>query len=111
MSCQDKDEIGFDKFFGYKLPDTRYSWVNLSMNLEECRLKCMNNCTCMAYSNTDIRDGGSGCAMWFGDLIEIRQIALTGQDANSLRQKYIYSNAYFRERYGPLFFDALLFVF
>ena len=44
----------------------------------------------MAYSNTDIRDGGSGCAMWFGDLIEIRQIALTGQDANSLRQKYIY---------------------
>ena len=46
----------------------------------------MNNCTCMAYSNTDIRDGGSGCAMWFGDLIDIRQIALTGQDANSLHQ-------------------------
>nr|XP_023913126.1 G-type lectin S-receptor-like serine/threonine-protein kinase At4g27290 isoform X3 [Quercus suber] len=86
LSCQDKDKIGFDKFFGYKLPDTTYSWVNLSMNLEECRVKCMNNCTCMAYSNTDIRDGGSGCAMWFGDLIDIRQIALTGQDANSLRQ-------------------------
>ena len=46
----------------------------------------MNNCTCVAYSNTDIRDGGSGCAMWFGDLIDIRQIALTGQDANSLGQ-------------------------
>ncbi|XP_030932608.1 G-type lectin S-receptor-like serine/threonine-protein kinase At4g27290 isoform X2 [Quercus lobata] len=86
LSCQDKDKIGFDKFFGYKLPDTTYSWVNLSMNLEECRVKCMNNCTCMAYSNTDIRDGGSGCAMWFGDLIDIRQIALTGQDTNSLRQ-------------------------
>ena len=86
LSCQDKDKIGFDKFFGYKLPDTTYSWVNLSMNLEECRVKCMNNCTCMAYSNTDIRDGGSGCAMWFGDLIDIRQTALTGQDANSLRQ-------------------------
>ena len=65
--------------------------MNLSMNLEECRVKCMNNCTCMAYSNTNIRDGGSGCAMWFGDLIDIRQIALTGQDANSLRQDiYIY---------------------
>ena len=86
LSCQDKDKIGFDKLFGYKLPDTTHSWVNLSMNLEECRVKCMNNCTCMAYSNTDIRDGGSGCAMWFGDLIDIRQIALTGQDANSLGQ-------------------------
>ncbi|KAL4619328.1 hypothetical protein ACB092_06G071000 [Castanea dentata] len=86
LSCQDKDKIGFDKFFGYKLPDTTYSWVNLSMNLEECRVKCLNNCTCMAYSNTDIRDGGSGCAMWFGDLIDIRQIALTGQDAKSLGQ-------------------------
>ena len=86
LSCQDKDKIGFDKFFGYKLPDTTNSWVNLSMNLEECRVKCMNNCTCMAYSNTDIRDGGSGCAMWFGDLIDIRQIALPGQDANSLHQ-------------------------
>ncbi|XP_075672330.1 G-type lectin S-receptor-like serine/threonine-protein kinase At4g27290 isoform X3 [Castanea sativa] len=86
LSCQDKDKIGFDKFFGYKLPDTTYSWVNLSMNLEECRVKCLNNCTCMAYSNVDIRDGGSGCAMWFGDLIDIRQIALTGQDAKSLGQ-------------------------
>ncbi|KAM4092586.1 hypothetical protein ACB094_06G051400 [Castanea mollissima] len=86
LSCQDKDKTGFDKFFGYKLPDTTYSWVNLSMNLEECRVKCLNNCTCMAYSNTDIRDGGSGCAMWFGDLIDIRQIALTGQDAKSLGQ-------------------------
>ncbi|XP_050247242.1 G-type lectin S-receptor-like serine/threonine-protein kinase At4g27290 isoform X2 [Quercus robur] len=86
LSCQDKDKIGFDKFFGYKLPDTTYSWVNLSMNLEECRVKCMKNCTCMAYSNMDIRDGGSGCAMWFGDLIDIRQITLTEQDANSLRQ-------------------------
>ena len=38
----------------------------------------------MAYSNTNIRDGGSGCAMWFGDLIDIRQMAANRlQDANS----------------------------
>ena len=29
----------------------------------------------MAYTNSDIRGSGSGCAMWFGDLIDIRQIA------------------------------------
>ncbi|KAL4619441.1 hypothetical protein ACB092_06G079600 [Castanea dentata] len=80
LSCDDKDKIGFVKFVGLKLPDTTYSWVNKSMNLNECRVKCLNNCSCMAYSNTDIRDGGSGCALWYGDLIDIRQVAANGQD-------------------------------
>ena len=34
----------------------------------------------MVYSNTDTRDGGSGCAIWYGDLIDIRQVAANGQD-------------------------------
>jgi hypothetical protein len=82
LSCHDKDKIGFDKFVGLKLPDTTYSWVNGSMNLEECRVKCLNNCNCTAYSNSDIRNGGSGCAIWYGDLIDIRQISANGHDAN-----------------------------
>ena len=57
------------------MPDTTYSWVNGSMNLNECRAKCLNNCSCTAYANSNIINGGSGCAMWFGDLIDIRQIA------------------------------------
>ncbi|XP_050247247.1 G-type lectin S-receptor-like serine/threonine-protein kinase At4g27290 isoform X2 [Quercus robur] len=80
LSCQDKEKIGFDKFVGYKLPDTTYSWVNQSMNLEECRVKCLNNCSCMAYSNLDIRDGGSGCVLWYGDLIDIKPTAANWQD-------------------------------
>uniref|UniRef100_A0A2N9J971 Receptor-like serine/threonine-protein kinase n=1 Tax=Fagus sylvatica TaxID=28930 RepID=A0A2N9J971_FAGSY len=80
LSCQDKDKIGFDKFVGLKLPDTTYTWVNGSMNLEECRVKCLNNCSCTAYSNLYIRDGGSGCAIWYGDLIDIRQMSANGQD-------------------------------
>ena len=82
LSCKDKDKIGFVKLVGLKLPDATYSWVNRSMNLSECRVQCLNNCSCMAYSNTDIRDGGSGCAIWYGDLIDIRQVAVGGQDAN-----------------------------
>ena len=80
LSCEDKDKIGFVKFVGLKLPDTTYSWVNKSMNLNECRVKCLNNCSCMAYSNSDIRDGGNGCVIWYGDLIDIRQVAASGQD-------------------------------
>jgi hypothetical protein len=82
LSCQDKDKDGFVKLVGLKLPDTTYSWVNGSMNLEECRVKCLNNCSCMAYSNSDIRGGRSGCAIWYGDLIDIRQLSTNGQDVN-----------------------------
>ncbi|XP_050240416.1 G-type lectin S-receptor-like serine/threonine-protein kinase At4g27290 isoform X4 [Quercus robur] len=81
LSCEDKDKIGFVKFVGLKMPDTTYSWVNGSMNLNECRVKCLNNCSCTAYANSNIINGGSGCAVWFGDLIDIRQIAANGQDA------------------------------
>nr|POF24510.1 g-type lectin s-receptor-like serine/threonine-protein kinase [Quercus suber] len=84
LSCKDKDKIGFVKLVGLKLPDTTYSWVNKSLNLSECRVQCLNNCSCMAYSNTDIRDGGSGCAIWYGDLIDIRQVAGGGQDTDWL---------------------------
>lgn len=34
----------------------------------------------MAYSNIDIRDGGSGCLLWFHDLLDIRQLYQEGQD-------------------------------
>ncbi|KDP38995.1 hypothetical protein JCGZ_00752 [Jatropha curcas] len=77
LDCQKGD--GFVKFVGLKLPDAMHSWVNKTMNLNECRIKCLQNCSCMAYSNSDIRGGGSGCAIWFGDLIDIRQLPVVDQ--------------------------------
>ncbi|XP_039155559.1 G-type lectin S-receptor-like serine/threonine-protein kinase At4g27290, partial [Eucalyptus grandis] len=70
----------FVKYSGLKLPDTRSSWFNKSMNLQECKVVCTKNCSCMAYSNLDIRDGGSGCLLWFGELIDIRDYSDYGQD-------------------------------
>ncbi|PON81451.1 S-locus glycoprotein, partial [Trema orientale] len=79
LNCQTgKTTDGFLKFSGLKLPDTKNSWVKKNMNLKECRAKCLSNCSCMAYSNTDIRGQGSGCAIWFDHLIDIRQIAGDG---------------------------------
>ncbi|KAM3757944.1 hypothetical protein ACB098_01G005300 [Castanea mollissima] len=89
LSCEDKDKIGFAKFVGLKMPDTTYSWVNGSMNLNECRVRCLNNCSCTAYANSDIKNGGRGCAMWFGDLIDIRQVAANGQYP-SMQDIYIF---------------------
>nr|POE76831.1 g-type lectin s-receptor-like serine/threonine-protein kinase [Quercus suber] len=79
LSCEEKSKHRFLKFSGLKLPDTTHSWVNTKMNLEECRAECLNNCTCMAYTNSDIREG-TGCAIWFGDLVDIKQFPAGGQD-------------------------------
>ena len=71
---------GFIKFSELKLPDSTSSWVSKSMNLKECREKCLENSSCMAYTNSDITRGGSGCVMWFGDLIDMRNFPDGGQD-------------------------------
>ncbi|XP_038897080.1 G-type lectin S-receptor-like serine/threonine-protein kinase At4g27290 [Benincasa hispida] len=78
LNCS--DEVGFAKLPGLKLPDTTYSWVNESMSLSECREKCLRNCSCMAFANTNISASGSGCAIWFNDLIDIKVVIKGGQD-------------------------------
>lgn len=81
MNCSTDDgEIGFRKIPGLKLPDTKMSWVNESMSTNECREKCLGNCSCVAFANTDIRGSGSGCAIWLGDLVDIKVVRKGGQD-------------------------------
>ncbi|KAL2327911.1 hypothetical protein Fmac_021338 [Flemingia macrophylla] len=58
LSCKDKLTEVFVKFEGLKVPDTTHTWLDDNMGLEECRVKCLNNYSCMAYSNSDIRGGG-----------------------------------------------------
>lgn len=73
---------GFIKLEGVKLPDLLDFWLNKSMSLHECKQMCLSNCSCVAYANSDIREGGSGCLMWFGDLIDVRELRVqsTEQD-------------------------------
>ncbi|KAI9070825.1 hypothetical protein K1719_047217 [Acacia pycnantha] len=72
-SCKVKNKDGFLKMSGLKLPDTTHTWVDASMTLEECKAKCIENCSCTAYSNSDIVRS-SGCAIWLGALIDIREV-------------------------------------
>ncbi|GMN67209.1 hypothetical protein TIFTF001_036267 [Ficus carica] len=80
LNCLEKDRDGFIQFSGLKVPDTTHSWINKSMNLKECRAKCLSDCACMAYINSDISGQGSGCAIWFGDLIAFRTFPTGGQN-------------------------------
>ncbi|KAK7405110.1 hypothetical protein VNO78_06306 [Psophocarpus tetragonolobus] len=69
LSCKTD---GFALVGGLKVPDTKDTFVDESIDLEQCRTKCLNDCSCMAYTNSNIRGEGSGCVMWFGDLFDIK---------------------------------------
>ncbi|KAI5571678.1 hypothetical protein BDE02_11G109900 [Populus trichocarpa] len=78
LGCKNGD--GFLQLTGVKLPDMSDSWVNTSMSLVECRNMCLSNCSCVAYGNSDIRRGASGCYLWFDDLRDTKHLPLGGQD-------------------------------
>ncbi|TYJ48590.1 hypothetical protein E1A91_A01G073300v1 [Gossypium mustelinum] len=60
--------------------DTSKSWADISVDLKECEKLCLRNCSCTAYANLDIREGGHGCLLWFLDLIDITEFSKGGQD-------------------------------
>ncbi|GMN64979.1 hypothetical protein TIFTF001_034039 [Ficus carica] len=80
LSHEEKDKDGFINLSGLKLPDTTHTWVNWSMNLKECMAICLSDCSCTANTNSDISGEGSGCAIWYGDLIDLRHSPNGGQD-------------------------------
>ncbi|KAF8052887.1 hypothetical protein N665_1494s0002 [Sinapis alba] len=78
LSCDGRD--GFVQLKKMKLPDTSATVVDRGIGLKECEAKCLKDCNCTAYANTDIRDGGSGCVIWKGGLLDIRSYENGGQD-------------------------------
>ncbi|TXG67489.1 hypothetical protein EZV62_008764 [Acer yangbiense] len=79
LNCNHSD--GFLKREAVKLPDTSNSWVDNNISFAKCEKLCLNNCSCTAYANSDVREGGTrGCLLWFSDLLDIRELAANGQD-------------------------------
>ncbi|KAK1396399.1 Receptor-like serine/threonine-protein kinase [Heracleum sosnowskyi] len=78
LVCGTKE--GFVKYSGVKLPDTRHSWYDKTINYHECEQLCLTNCSCTAYAYADVRKGGQGCLLWFTDLIDITDYTEDGQD-------------------------------
>ncbi|MFS7985338.1 putative PAN/Apple domain-containing protein [Helianthus anomalus] len=48
------------------------------MTLVECQKMCKSNYSCTAYTNSNVLGAGSGCLLWFGNLIDIRTFAENG---------------------------------
>ncbi|KAK3143620.1 hypothetical protein QOZ80_4AG0302650 [Eleusine coracana subsp. coracana] len=72
---------GFQLVHGVKLPDTHNAAVNMSITVEECRARCLANCSCVAYAAADISGGGvgTGCIIWVDSLMDLRYVD-GGQD-------------------------------
>ncbi|PNT61936.1 receptor-like serine/threonine-protein kinase SD1-8 [Brachypodium distachyon] len=62
---------------GVKLPDTYNASVDVSVGMEECRERCLVNCSCVAYAAADVR--GGGCIIWSDTIVDIRYVD-RGQD-------------------------------
>ncbi|RZB83311.1 G-type lectin S-receptor-like serine/threonine-protein kinase [Glycine soja] len=98
LDCGNSD--GFLKYQGMKLPDTSISWFDRSMNLEECENICLRNSSCSTYANLDVRDGGSGCLLWFNNIVDVRELTSGGQDfyirvaASELGADTLFSSAF-----------------
>ncbi|KAL5061626.1 hypothetical protein RYX36_023363, partial [Vicia faba] len=81
-SCGIKSRDGFLKVSGVKLPDTTNTWVDVNMTLNDCKLKCLQNCSCTAYSSFTSNEDSGGCTIWFNDLKDLR-------DSDSQRNLYV----------------------
>ncbi|XP_028110414.1 G-type lectin S-receptor-like serine/threonine-protein kinase At4g27290 [Camellia sinensis] len=78
LDCRNGDD--FLMYSRYKMPDTRNSWFDTNMTLGECKMRCLKICSCTAYTNLDIRGDGSGCLLWFNELIDMREFSEDGPD-------------------------------
>lgn len=76
--CRNGD--AFKQFTGMKLPDAAEFHTNYSMSIHDCEAECLKNCSCVAYAKLDINSSGKGCISWFGDLFDIREVSVYGQD-------------------------------
>ncbi|XP_058747474.1 G-type lectin S-receptor-like serine/threonine-protein kinase At4g27290 [Vicia villosa] len=71
-TCGVGNRGGFRRLVGMKLPDTTNYWIDENMTLDKCKIKCLENCSCTAYSGLGENNGDIGCSIWFDDLKDLR---------------------------------------
>ncbi|CAA7014239.1 unnamed protein product [Microthlaspi erraticum] len=79
LSCGSSGNV-FSRLTKMKLPETSRVIVDRGIGLKECEEKCLKDCYCIGFANTDIRNGGSGCVIWTGELVDMRNYVTGDQD-------------------------------
>ncbi|XP_050369502.1 G-type lectin S-receptor-like serine/threonine-protein kinase At1g11410 isoform X2 [Argentina anserina] len=73
------NDEGFVRMDHVKVPDTSAIKLEMSLSLEACEEECLRNCSCLAYAVADVRNGGTGCMTWYGDLMDTKQFTEGGE--------------------------------
>ncbi|OEL14616.1 Receptor-like serine/threonine-protein kinase SD1-8 [Dichanthelium oligosanthes] len=72
---------GFATLTNMKLPESANATVDMSLGLDECRQACLRDCACRAYASANVSSTeATGCFMWTGDLLDMRQFGNGGQN-------------------------------
>ncbi|KAH7520653.1 hypothetical protein FEM48_Zijuj08G0168000 [Ziziphus jujuba var. spinosa] len=95
FDCRVDSGDGFVKLVGIKFPDFLEFWSNKSMSLAECKQTCLSNCSCTTYTNLDI-GRGSGCMIWFGNLVDVRELRIKVGDKKTKEGKVSEEGIYLR---------------
>ncbi|KAM3747154.1 hypothetical protein ACB098_05G015100 [Castanea mollissima] len=79
-----KNGEGFVKLERLKLPDSSIdgALIGTSMSSSECEQACLTNCSCTAFSSTNIDGKGTRCLAWYGELIDTLQFTDEGSELN-----------------------------
>ncbi|XP_050208517.1 G-type lectin S-receptor-like serine/threonine-protein kinase RKS1 isoform X2 [Mercurialis annua] len=74
---------GFLQVEHIKFPDaSNATWFETITSREGCEEQCKRNCSCSAFAIIDIVGKGSGCLVWFGELIDTTYLVDSGFNLN-----------------------------
>ena len=68
LKCRDGDR--FFRLRDVKFPIFYSNIENSSVGLEDCKVRCLSNCSCTAYASTN--GNATGCLLWFRELMGLQ---------------------------------------
>ncbi|KAH7660846.1 S-receptor-like serine/threonine-protein kinase protein [Dioscorea alata] len=79
IDCKNRSD-GFMTVTLAALPETSNAIIYTNISQDECRGRCLKNCSCTAYATANISSAGLGCVIWVTELIDLRMSTHPTQD-------------------------------
>ncbi|KAH7660823.1 S-receptor-like serine/threonine-protein kinase protein [Dioscorea alata] len=79
LDCKNRSD-GFMTATLAALPETSNAILYPNISPNECRGRCLKNCSCTAYATANINGAGLSCVIWVTELIDLRMTSHPTQD-------------------------------
>ncbi|XP_039139718.1 G-type lectin S-receptor-like serine/threonine-protein kinase At4g27290 isoform X2 [Dioscorea cayenensis subsp. rotundata] len=79
LDCKNRSD-GFMAVTIAALPETLSTILYTNISQNECRDRCLKNCSCTAYATANISGAGLGCVIWVTEIIDLRMSPNPTQD-------------------------------